>query len=317
MLTIDVTKDMQACFGDTVMHPLYSTASMVNHMEWASYQLIEPFLEEHETVVGHEVKVTHLKPTPIGKTIQIKSSITSIIDNHISCLIEAHGDNAQKIGEGTLIQVILPKNKIQKAYAPNNQPTNLIDSILSETQKTQQPSNLSMTEQQHTASAFLGITDTATQQYAKLGLSILGWAASPISICTRYDEWLTTKLEYRLIESNGKSTVAYSAEGAFLLRYELAELFDKLQESLSGTPETCHSDFLETPLQFDLTKEKDSNSWIISGTLNPCQAKKPQDFESTSTSGKALPFTGTVQHEALIDFCDQIEQTLNDFSSLL
>lgn len=42
VLEIVVTEDMFAQFGDELVHPAYSTASMVYHMEWVSRDSLLP-----------------------------------------------------------------------------------------------------------------------------------------------------------------------------------------------------------------------------------------------------------------------------------
>src|SRR4030065_1863936 len=66
-VTVTVTPDMLATFEELgAVHPLYSTWSMVRHMELASRKIILPYLEPDEDAVGYSISVTHLAPTRRG-----------------------------------------------------------------------------------------------------------------------------------------------------------------------------------------------------------------------------------------------------------
>ncbi len=65
-----VTEEMFAQFEGTVVHPAYSTVSMVYHMEWAARKIILPYLESSEEGVGGAVNVKHLNMAPLGSTGQ-------------------------------------------------------------------------------------------------------------------------------------------------------------------------------------------------------------------------------------------------------
>ena len=73
-----VTSEMFAQFEGNVVHPAYSTVSMVYHMEWAARQIILPFLEDHEEGIGGAVSAKHLAPTPEGDQITITATLTEL-----------------------------------------------------------------------------------------------------------------------------------------------------------------------------------------------------------------------------------------------
>jgi fluoroacetyl-CoA thioesterase len=107
-----VTDEMRARFGDITVHRLYSTASMLTHMEWASRQHILPVLEDGEEGAGYHMDIDHLVPVAIGETVRISSMVTGIKPDRIVCRCEAfHGD--QKIGRATVVQAILPLSKLR------------------------------------------------------------------------------------------------------------------------------------------------------------------------------------------------------------
>lgn len=116
-VTIVVTPEMVAEFDELgVVHPVYSTWSMVRHMELACRRLILPFLEPDEEAVGYSVSVTHLSPTPVGMRVTATARLEQIDGNRIICAVEAHNERT-RIGEGTQVQVVLPRARLQAHIA--------------------------------------------------------------------------------------------------------------------------------------------------------------------------------------------------------
>ena len=116
-VTIVVTPDMVAEFEELgVVHPVYSTWSMVRHMELACRKLILPYLEPDEEAVGYSVSVTHLSPTPVGMRVTVTARLEQTDGNRIICAVEAHNERT-RIGEGTHVQVVLPRARLQARIA--------------------------------------------------------------------------------------------------------------------------------------------------------------------------------------------------------
>ena len=110
-INVTVTPDMYAQFEGEVIHPAYSTVSMVYHMEWASRKIILPFLEEHEEGMGGAVTVKHLAPSAEGSQLTVTAIVADLPENAV--LTKVSIKNGEKlIGIGEVKQVILPKNKI-------------------------------------------------------------------------------------------------------------------------------------------------------------------------------------------------------------
>lgn len=112
-ISFEVTPDMFAQFEGNVVHKAYSTVSMVYHMEWVSRQIILPFLESHEEGIGGAVQVKHIAPTTEGTVVNVKATLTDIIDNVIITKTESWTQKGL-IGKGEVKQVILPKIQIQE-----------------------------------------------------------------------------------------------------------------------------------------------------------------------------------------------------------
>ena len=118
IITIVVTPDMHAQFEGNVVHPVYSTVSMVYHMEWASRKIILPYLEEHEEGMGAKVTVEHVAPARNGTCLEIKAVVIQYEQNMILTEVTVRDSKRDTlIGKGNVKQVVLPKEKIKERTA--------------------------------------------------------------------------------------------------------------------------------------------------------------------------------------------------------
>lgn len=112
-IEIEVTEDMLAAFNGEIVHPVYSTVSMVYHMEWVSRKIILPFLEDHEEGMGAAVQVNHIGPSPLGSKVTIRATLVEHTKNIVRTSVVA-SNQLGIIGKGEVKQVILPKEEIAK-----------------------------------------------------------------------------------------------------------------------------------------------------------------------------------------------------------
>jgi fluoroacetyl-CoA thioesterase len=111
----EVTPAMHAQFEGDVVHPVYSTVSMVYHMEWASRKIILPYLEDGEEGMGAKVTVEHMAPAGTGSKLEIKAAVIKYERNIILTeVIVRDFKNDRIIGRGEVKQVVLPKEKIRE-----------------------------------------------------------------------------------------------------------------------------------------------------------------------------------------------------------
>lgn len=112
-MSVIVTDDMVARFEDLgLVHPLYSTWTMIRHMELASRKVILPYLEQDEDAVGYKVDVTHFAATPVGMRVTVRARLLRVEGNRIVCALEAFNEHEQ-IGAGENVQVLLSKDQVK------------------------------------------------------------------------------------------------------------------------------------------------------------------------------------------------------------
>src|SRR5256886_16774462 len=88
------------------VHPLYSTWSMVRHMELACRKIILPYLEPDEDAVGYSVNVTHLASTGVSDRVTARARLVQIEGRRIVRAVVAH-NSPEQIGEGTQVEVMV------------------------------------------------------------------------------------------------------------------------------------------------------------------------------------------------------------------
>ena len=112
-IEVIVTEDMFASFEGEVVHPVYSTVAMTYHMEWVSRKIILPFLESHEEGMGASVQLRHIAASPLGTFVTLKATVIELRDNLVKTNVIAT-NHLGVIGKGEVVQVILPKETIEK-----------------------------------------------------------------------------------------------------------------------------------------------------------------------------------------------------------
>lgn len=111
-LEITVTPQMLARLGERILHPVYGTAALVAHLEEASRNLIEPYLEPEEEAVGFALDLRHRALTPLGAVVRVTARVTEVRETRIVCEVEAV--NAQEpIAGGTFTQAIVTKSLLE------------------------------------------------------------------------------------------------------------------------------------------------------------------------------------------------------------
>lgn len=108
-----VTEDMCPAFEGVVVHRVYSTWSMVHHMELAARKVLVDFLEEDEEGIGARVCVDHRSPAPVGTDVVVRAELVEVRRNRVVCRVTAWAGK-RLLGEGEQVQVVLKKDKIKR-----------------------------------------------------------------------------------------------------------------------------------------------------------------------------------------------------------
>jgi predicted thioesterase len=106
-----VTEDMCPVFDGMVVHRVYSTWSLVHHMEIAARKVLAEFLEEHEEGIGAHVSVDHLAPCPVGRTVRVRAELVEVSDRRVVCEVTAH-DEDRLLARGKQVQVVMNKKTL-------------------------------------------------------------------------------------------------------------------------------------------------------------------------------------------------------------
>ncbi|WP_303672687.1 thioesterase family protein [Vampirovibrio chlorellavorus] len=288
--SIQVTDAMRPQFGAQVIHPLYATASMLNHMEWAARQHVVPYLEPDEESVGYHIDLKHVAATPVGATVRVCSTVTRVKARKVISRVQAwHG--ARKVGEGLLTQALVRKEQL---YVTS--PLSDLKPIAASTSDTEQNSEAGP---KFPPPAPLMDEDGQTG----LQLELLQWETNQLP-CSRYDEWLICRIT---VAENGTRT---TFEGPFLLRHEIEDWLSASQPLASGESARFRSDFLEPILRVEMDRQP--NGW--------CQcALRVQALDGTPSSAHPAPvhLTLSVSPENLTRFCQALIDQLAAFPSLL
>jgi len=93
-----VTRDLSVLATRTP--PAFATAEMIRLMEYAAYQALDPFYEDHESSVGVRIEVEHLAPTPLGMRVRASARLIRLEGRRCFFEVEAH-DEREQIGRGT------------------------------------------------------------------------------------------------------------------------------------------------------------------------------------------------------------------------
>jgi len=93
---------------------VYSTPSMIALMEKTCFQCLEQFLHSHESSVGGEVNIRHLKPTAIGQAVLCSAAITAVAGKKVTFEVAVFENNTL-IGKGTHTRFVIDKEDFIKS----------------------------------------------------------------------------------------------------------------------------------------------------------------------------------------------------------
>jgi len=121
-IRIVVTPEMCPHFDGVLAHPVYSTWSVVHHMEIAGRRLLAPFLDPQEEGVGSHICIDHKSPAPIGCSVLVRAEVNSNDGRRLEARVTARCGK-RLIAEGKFVQTILSKERLAalfERYRPGN-----------------------------------------------------------------------------------------------------------------------------------------------------------------------------------------------------
>ena len=92
---------------------VFATPMMVALIEKAAVLSIEPYLQEGQSSVGTLINVSHVSPTPLGKTVWAETEVVAIDRRRVTFKVAAYDDKGL-IGEGTHERFIIDVDKFVK-----------------------------------------------------------------------------------------------------------------------------------------------------------------------------------------------------------
>ncbi len=110
-IRVKVTDAMCPAFDGRIVHHVYSTWSMVHHMEVAARKVLVDYLDEDEEGIGSHVSADHHSPAVIGTWVTVRAELAEVRHNRAVCRVTAW-DGQRLLGEGKQVQVILKKVKL-------------------------------------------------------------------------------------------------------------------------------------------------------------------------------------------------------------
>lgn len=112
---IEVTEAMCPAFDGVVVHRVYSTWSMVHHMELAARKVLVGFLEDDEEGIGTRVAVDHKAPAVVGTRVTVRAELVAVRDHLVMCCVTAW-DGDRLLGEGEQFQRVLKKDRLKRVF---------------------------------------------------------------------------------------------------------------------------------------------------------------------------------------------------------
>ena len=89
---------------------VFATPAMVALMENAAMKAVAEHLPEGSTTVGALMNTSHIKPSPVGETVQATAVLTEVEGRKLTFSVRAE-DTKGVIGEGTHIRYVVDRER--------------------------------------------------------------------------------------------------------------------------------------------------------------------------------------------------------------
>ncbi|RNI22428.1 thioesterase family protein [Rufibacter latericius] len=108
-----ITEADYAQFEAGLVHPVCSTFSLAQAMEWASRLFVLEMKEIDEEGIGTMVHIEHHSPAFAGETLQVEATFKTLHQNELRCAITVKAGQ-RLVATGQTGQKILKKEKIHR-----------------------------------------------------------------------------------------------------------------------------------------------------------------------------------------------------------
>ena len=107
-----VTNEKTAALVGSGLVKVFATPMMIALIEKTSSESVAPFLEEGQSTVGTDIKVSHVSATPVGMKVWAETELVEIDRRRLVFKVAAY-DERGLIGEGTHERFIIDIAKFQ------------------------------------------------------------------------------------------------------------------------------------------------------------------------------------------------------------
>lgn len=111
--SLEVTPDLVASHLGSGGLRVFATPAMALLVERTCHSMLQPHLPEGKSTVGLEIRVRHLAPTPLGKTVRIRAEIVALEERAVDFRAEIW-DDTEKVGEAEHRRMIIDLERFLK-----------------------------------------------------------------------------------------------------------------------------------------------------------------------------------------------------------
>ena len=109
----EVTPDLVASHLGSGSLRVLATPAMALLVERTCRRMVEAGLPEGESTVGVDIRVRHLAPTPLGRTVRIRAEVVGVEGQAVDFRAEVW-DEVEKVGEAEHRRVVIDLERFLK-----------------------------------------------------------------------------------------------------------------------------------------------------------------------------------------------------------
>ena len=106
-VSVEVGEDNTAAAVGSGSLEVFGTPCMIALMEKATVNAVAPFLENDETTVGTQIKVSHCKASAVGAVITARAELSEVQGRKLVFDVSAVDDKGDVIGEGRIERFVV------------------------------------------------------------------------------------------------------------------------------------------------------------------------------------------------------------------